>query len=249
MILVNKNRGELLSELLVRVREEHQLGPEIKITYAGRLDPMAEGLVLLLVNEDVHNKDQLLGLDKIYEFTVLLGCQTDTGDILGVVQNYTSVPDELLGRGVEGWGSEIKVLEGQSEATYPMYSSRTVQGKPLWLWAREGGLPEGVDRPKVQQNIKSIECLGVREVSSLQVTRVFSAEVARVSGDFRQAQTIEAWEAVPDLRWLEIECSALVGSGTYIRSICEQIGELVDLPALASSIKRTAIGDFSLEDC
>ncbi len=80
-----KELGETPLETLERVRTERGLAPEIKMTYAGRLDPAAEGELLVLVGEACKQKDQLLGLDKPYQFQVLLGFATDTLDLLGLV--------------------------------------------------------------------------------------------------------------------------------------------------------------------
>ena len=55
------------------------------MTYAGRLDPMASGVLLVLAGEETKNKDKYLGLDKEYDFEILFGFATDTYDILGKV--------------------------------------------------------------------------------------------------------------------------------------------------------------------
>jgi len=71
------------------------------MTYAGRLDPLAEGLLLVLTGEECKNKEKYLGLDKEYEVDVLFGFATDTYDILGKVlsaKNYSKseIPNENL---------------------------------------------------------------------------------------------------------------------------------------------------------
>ena len=56
-----------------------------KVTYAGRLDPLAYGLVIILTDEDVHKRDEFTGKNKIYQFNVIHGIQTDTFDIMGMI--------------------------------------------------------------------------------------------------------------------------------------------------------------------
>ena len=61
--------------------------PELKnekMTYAGRLDPLAEGALLILAGNAVHEKEKYLKLDKEYEGEILFGFTTDTYDILGL---------------------------------------------------------------------------------------------------------------------------------------------------------------------
>ena len=84
VVLINKYRGELLSELLNRVRSEHGFSDLEKMTYAGRLDPLASGLMIILSGDDVHKKPDSPGLDKSYTAEILIGVETDTYDILGI---------------------------------------------------------------------------------------------------------------------------------------------------------------------
>ena len=86
-IISYKNLGETPLACLEKMRLEHGIGAEIPMTYAGRLDPMAEGVMILLVGEECKNKEQYLGLDKTYGFEVLVGFQTDTYDLLGLVKS------------------------------------------------------------------------------------------------------------------------------------------------------------------
>ena len=84
-IIVYKNLGETPLECLERVRSEQGIADDIPMTYAGRLDPMAEGLLIILIGEECKNKEKYLGLDKTYEFKILVGFSTDTYDLLGMI--------------------------------------------------------------------------------------------------------------------------------------------------------------------
>ena len=59
----------------------------ITVSYAGRLDPMAEGVLLLLVGDANARRREYEHLQKEYEVTVLVGVSTDTGDLMGKVTN------------------------------------------------------------------------------------------------------------------------------------------------------------------
>ncbi|MEK7120642.1 MAG: hypothetical protein AAB840_00955, partial [Patescibacteria group bacterium] len=78
-----KKEGETPLERIRRFTTENPEYKNKKMTYAGRLDPMAEGVLIILTDEDVHIKDNFLRLDKEYEFEVLWAVSSDTHDILG----------------------------------------------------------------------------------------------------------------------------------------------------------------------
>lgn len=83
--LLYKNPGETPLTALKRLRYLAQISSDIPLTYAGRLDPLAEGLLIVLGGEECKKKEQFLAVDKVYECTVLLGFATDTGDVLGLL--------------------------------------------------------------------------------------------------------------------------------------------------------------------
>jgi len=86
ILLLNKKEGETPLEALNALR--HKRGKkyqDIKMTYAGRLDPMASGVLLVLLGEETKNKEKYIALDKEYEFEVLFCVATDTYYILGKV--------------------------------------------------------------------------------------------------------------------------------------------------------------------
>ena len=85
IILLNKKEGETPLEALDRFRMANPKYKDEKMTYAGRLDPMASGVLLVLVGEEIKQKDKYLALNKEYEFEILFGFATDTYDILGKV--------------------------------------------------------------------------------------------------------------------------------------------------------------------
>ncbi|HYC34641.1 MAG TPA: hypothetical protein VEC13_02820, partial [Candidatus Paceibacterota bacterium] len=153
LILANKYIGETPLEALERVREERNIPEEIPMTYAGRLDPMAEGLLLVLIGGECKNKDAYLGLQKEYEVSVLLGFETDTGDLLGRITNHRfGVDMEKL-----NITEVLKGLEGKHVQEYPAFSSKTVDGVALFALAKANALPEKF--PSKEVEIKEIELL------------------------------------------------------------------------------------------
>lgn len=108
-----------------------------KISYAGRLDPMAEGLLLLLIGEENKSRNKYEGLNKTYEAEVIFGISTDSFDQLGLVEKA-----ELKLFNKKTIEKVINNFIGKQKQYYPPYSSRTVKGKPLYWWAKNNKLSE-----------------------------------------------------------------------------------------------------------
>ncbi len=122
--LVYKNLGETPLERAERFRNDHPEFLNSKITYAGRLDPMAEGLLVLLTNDAVNTKENFLSLSKTYEVEVLWGVGTDTQDVLGLISKTSMKYPEV--EKVRGYISESV---GKFEQKYPAYSSKPINGE------------------------------------------------------------------------------------------------------------------------
>lgn len=239
MKLVDKKLGQTPLEA---IQELNVAGPA---TYAGRLDPMAEGLLIILEGEECKKKDEYLGLDKEYEFELLLGFETDTGDLLGLVSEqkiYTSVSDEQVQK-------VLREMLGRRKQNYPAYSSKPVSGKPLFTWAREGRLDE-IEIPSREVEIFSIDFLGRREVAAPELLQQISRRISLVSGDFRQREVLESWQkALGDKveeKFTSISCKIHASSGTYIRSVGPEIAERLGSKGCLFSLKRTRIGPYLL---
>jgi len=85
-ILLEKAVGETPLQRMEAWRTQAGIAAHVPLTYAGRLDPMASGQLLVLVGEECKKKDKYLALDKTYQFSVLLGIGSDTHDVLGLLQ-------------------------------------------------------------------------------------------------------------------------------------------------------------------
>ncbi len=239
-----KQVGETPLECLERFRSANPDYMEAKMTYAGRLDPMAEGLLIVLVGDECKKKDDYLGMNKEYEFEVLFGVETDTYDVLGKVMGNSSYESDNVQESLQG---ALQKFVGKFSQTYPVYSSKSVDGIPLFELARSGKL-EDVELPTKDVEIFELEMLEVRIISKKDLHEEILQRIALVKGDFRQDEIIQSWNTYFQtssqdtlvLAKLNAKCS----SGTYIRSLAFKLGKELKIPALAFSIKRTAIGDF-----
>ena len=162
VILLNKKEGETPLEALEIFRIKNNKYKDIKMTYAGRLDPMASGLLLILAGEETKNKEKYLVLDKEYDFEVLFGFSTDTFDVLGkVLFNYElSITNYELKNRIK---SKLQDFLGEQVQKYPIYSSKTVAGKPLFTYARAG---DQVEIPERKIVIKKLELEKIRTINN-----------------------------------------------------------------------------------
>ncbi|PIP87204.1 hypothetical protein COW81_01465 [Candidatus Campbellbacteria bacterium CG22_combo_CG10-13_8_21_14_all_36_13] len=234
-----KEMGETPLNVIERFKEENPEYSEEKMTYAGRLDPMAEGLLLVLCGDEIYNKEKYLGLKKEYEFEVLFGVSTDTGDALGIVGVVESkiISEEVL--------KEVsKVFVGKRIQKYPDYSSKTINGVPMWKKARLGDLSNEI--PDHEIEVFNLELISTKKLIGNEIKEIVIEKIKKIDGDFRQMEIINSWqEKIDDMgQFFVAKFIANVSSGTYIRVLANEIAEEVNTKGIAFSIKRTKIGDF-----
>lgn len=218
------------------------------LSYAGRLDPMAEGLLLVLVDEENKKREAYENLEKEYEFTLFVGITTDTYDVLGKIQNLTTPPDLSILH--EQLKRLLPSFTGKILQPYPPYSSFHVQGKPLFAWAREGRLAD-IQIPTKDIEIKTLSLLSERTQTVSQLVPDIVNDLRKVEGNFRQEDIIPHWQELlntqPDLTLPLFDFTLTCTSGTYVRSLAYRIGQVLGYGALALRIKRTKVGEFTLD--
>lgn len=238
--LIWKERSESLAVLLKRFRQEYSLDENQKITYAGRLDPMAEGLMLMLVGEARFEKEKFLQLNKTYQVEVLFGLSSDSLDVLGLVEK------EDLGNLTEGQIlSLLEEMKKIEKIPYPLYSSANILGRPLFVYAREN---ISVSIPEKKVKIFSANLIKIRKEKLDNLITQIISDITLVNGDFRQKQIIESWQKVRKLYGrLEVTIVTLEitsSSGAYMRSLASWLGQQTKLGGLAYKIKRIALGEW-----
>ena len=243
----NKQYGETLTQTLERFRLTYPEYSEARVTYAGRLDPLAHGLMLLLTGEDVYHKESYLKLDKVYEVDVLFGMTTDTYDILGMIDD--TVPHNEFVLNETTVSTVVETCIGTGYQTYPPYSSKTVQGKPLWRWAREGSLST-IELPTREIEIYRIELLSTYELNVSDFIRLVEEACNVVRGDFRQndirARYNEYFKNHTDNSYQVYRIRVYASSGTYMRSLAHKVGQQLGIGGIALRIHRTHVGEYHL---
>ena len=241
---IYKNIGETPLMALERFRDLHKEFADLPMTYAGRLDPMAEGILLILVGDECKNKDKYLGLDKEYEVEIVFGIETDSYDALGIARITRS---DLRGPTSLSSIRSFQNYIGKFKQKYPPYSSKTIQGVQLHKLARNAELPEKM--PEKDVEIYSIELIGSRKIDSNELKKTIFEKIDLVKGDFRQKEIKTRWNQVfdnienlnPKQSFEVIKILVKCSSGTYMRSLANRIGEDCGIGAFALGIKRLRI--------
>lgn len=131
VLLVDKPQGLTSHDVVYRLRRKLQMR---KIGHAGTLDPMATGLLIMLIGKATRISQYLISQDKVYEGRITLGAVTDSQDADGEVMETRPVPPLEIEQVRESFRSFL----GDQYQTPPMYSAIKKDGVPLYKLARQG---------------------------------------------------------------------------------------------------------------
>lgn len=218
IINIYKPGGMTSNDVIYKVRAA--LGIK-KLGHTGTLDPMAEGVLPILINRGTRIAEYLDWDLKTYETTMRLGIRTDSLDITGSVETEEDPSgvteedvrrafSELMGKGPDG---DQTVLSGILDQIPPLTSAVRINGRRLYEYVH--GNEEITD--EIREKIRPRRIW----VKSLELTGISLPEIS-----FR------------------ITCS----KGTYIRSITRDIGDILGCGAVMTALKRTASGAFTIEN-
>jgi tRNA pseudouridine55 synthase len=174
-----------------------------KVGHTGTLDPMATGLLVLLIGKEYTRRaGEFSKLDKTYEVVAKLGETSTTGDAEG---EKTAVSDTAPSEGVVL--EALARFRGQISQIPPQYSAIKINGQRAYDLARKG-------------KIAKIEPRSVR-IDRIELTKY----------------------EYPDVSFI---CD--VSSGTYIRSLVEDVGKVLETGAYTAALRRTRVGQFDIKD-
>ena len=145
ILLIDKPAGMSSMNLLSKVKKvlRSQIDQKVKVGHCGTLDPLASGLMVVLVGKATKLQDQFLTGDKTYSGTIKLGLKTNTDDIMGVPVLENDLSKLFEFRTKENILSEIiEKFSGSQLQLPPIYSALHVDGKRSYDLARNGQTPE-----------------------------------------------------------------------------------------------------------
>jgi tRNA U55 pseudouridine synthase TruB len=216
---------------------------------------MASGALLVLIGDECKRQSEYHGLDKEYEFSVLLGISSDTGDVLGRLTPAQSVPTVTESSLKEA----ARSLTGEIALPYPHFSSKTVRGKPLHTWTLEGRLNE-IEIPKTASVVHELKLEGIKAMDRNAVAQAALQKIETIppvtdprkalGNDFRRVDVRQDWNNFLQLKALPETYTiatfrCIASSGTYMRSLSEEIAKKCDTRGLAWHIHRSLIGRYN----
>ncbi len=264
MKLIYKNLGETPLEALENLRQSEPYLKEETLSYIGRLDPMAEGEMIVLVGKEENQKrDEYLNFDKEYVAEFLVGFSTDTGDLLGMVQKTSADKTAAANNRDEKFQKNLlekiitipEKLSQITEQKFPWFSSKHVFGRALFDWFK-AGQQEEIERPSKKIKIYTAELGESRAIESTELLKYLTENISKVKGDFRQSEILEKWQGIlksekntADSPTAEFPVSEFpiftlklkVSTGTYIRGLTEEIEKELGAPVVLFSLKRSKI--------
>jgi len=203
ILLIDKPSGWTSFDVVAKVRgmARKETGQKkFKIGHTGTLDPLATGLLVLVLGSYTKRVPELSKADKTYKVTLRLGQTSTTGDEEGektVTSDAEPAEDEVL--------AALKQFIGDIQQVPPAYSAIKIDGQRAYKLARAG-----------------------KEVN-LEPRTIKIYSIADIEYEY------------PALRF-----TAKVSSGTYIRTLAEDIGKALKTGAYMSDLRRTEVGDFTI---
>ncbi len=209
ILLIDKPRGWTSFDVVAKVRgilrqaqKQGSAVRKIRVGHTGTLDPLATGLLVLLIGSYTKKAPELTKLDKVYEVTMKLGFISTTGDAEGKITKISDVqpsPQEIA--------KNLQFYRGEIMQTPPAYSAIKVGGQRAYKLAREG--------KEVKIEPRKVTIHSITDVSYNYPTVTFTTEVS---------------------------------SGTYIRSLVQDIGEKLGTGAYMSDLRRTKVGHYDIKN-
>ena len=157
IIVVNKQKGCTSHDVVNKVKKIVNK----KVGHTGTLDPLATGVLPLLIGKGTLCSKYLINHDKVYEVSLKLGISTDTMDAEGKIIEEKKVNSNILAK--ENVEKVLSSFIGKQEQTPPIYSAIKVAGKKLYEYARKG---QKVEIPKREIEIYNIKLVGINKVSN-----------------------------------------------------------------------------------
>lgn len=200
-LLLNKPQDITSFGAVARIK---RITGEKRVGHTGTLDPMATGVLPILIGRATVLSQYLTDADKAYSATVKLGITTDTCDITGNIISQCAVGTDI------DINSVLKEFKGKQMQIPPAYSAIKQNGVRMYELARRG---ETVEIPAREIEVFSI------------------VQTSPINGEF------------------EFGIDTSVSKGTYIRSLCRDIGERLGCGATLTRLTRTKTAGFTIEQC
>ena len=223
ILLIDKPTGWTSFDVVAKIRAEARKisgNKKIKVGHAGTLDPFATGLLIVLIGNETKNQDSYMKQDKEYIATLRLGFMSTTGDPEGVITAYTPRHSEFIS---EARGNKIS-KQGQDDKPF----LKDIEG------VLQTFLGEIEQIPPIYSAIK------IDGRRAYKLAREGKKPEMKPRGVTIYKLKIDSY-IYPKLKII-INCS----SGTYIRTLAEDIGKALRCGGYLTELRRIKIGNYSI---
>ena len=216
LILVYKRKGKTSRDVVENISKKYG----VKVGHIGTLDPMAKGLLPVLVGNTCKLSKYLMEHDKTYLVEMKFGYNTETLDIEGEIleedksfRENNIVDNEFFDMIIIAMKKEL----GSKKQIPPIYSAKKLNGKKLYEIARK-------DKEKAIEMAKE-------KAKEITIYNMYDISLK------------ELWDNDPKdiVLSFKVECS----SGTYIRSLVRDIAENMGTIAIMTDLRRIAVGNYN----
>lgn len=206
----------------VRAHLRDQFNHKIKVGHTGTLDPFATGLLILLTGKMTKKSNEFLKLDKTYEATLKLGFTSTTGDPEGEITPY------------------LPQTKNNPESTR---TNNQTEQKP------QPTIPTELDVKKTLQAFIGKITQTPPKYSAIKINGQRAYKLARKDIDFIiPSREIEIYSIdIIHYDYPNLTIRTHVSSGTYIRTLAEDIGKALHTGAYLTALRRTTIGNYTVE--
>ena len=238
-------------------RQQGKVSRKIRVGHAGTLDPLATGLLVILVGSYCKRAQEFSKLDKTYEVTMKLGETSSTGDAEGEISPY--VPPSIKGRQSRPLPKASGALRRQnlrSSVDVPLSTSSSGAQPFLALQPNTNGeTNQSFGKKPTLEQIEAVLNSFIGDIE--QTPHAFSAikvggqrayKLARAGKEVKlNPRRVKVYSIrLTDYSYPEVKFICKVSSGTYIRSLVEDIGQKLDTGAYMSDLKRVQVGKFDV---
>ena len=253
IILIDKPAGISSFGVVAKVRGKlkNEFGRKIKVGHTGTLDPFATGLLILLSGKMTKKSSEFLKLDKVYEATLKLGYVSSTGDPEGEIteSTFSGLSEPFSKKKASDSPDFYNISPLKNSASNASLKNFSEAEHVVKMTPRECYLrPEKV-LSAISSFIGTISQTPPK-FSAIKINGERAYKLARKGTDFEipsREVTIYSIEILkydyPELK-IRVHCS----SGTYIRTLAEDIGTKLGTGAYLTALRRTKIADYNVEN-
>lgn len=229
VILVNKNTNTKSFDVIKQLRKILNIK---KIGHTGTIDKDQSGLMVCLINDATKYVNLLQEFKKEYIIEIIFGIDTDTEDVFGNIINK----NDKVNIDIDNLKQALNSFKKEYMQTPPMYSAKKIQGKRLLYFAHNN---EEIERKPIKVTIYDIELLNDSELQielkNYNAKYFVPTDISLIENKYNV--TLQKF-------YLKVSCS----KGTYMRTLCKDIGKELSIYATMGALVRTKNSDFSLNE-